>query len=49
MLLALFIYLAANQGVLVAQPIVINTIAIGSVVESATHFARGQESMRIER
>jgi hypothetical protein len=41
MILSLFIYLAANQGILVAQPIVINAVALGSIVENAVSYERG--------
>lgn len=34
MLLALLIFLGANQGVIVAQPLVINSLALGAVLTS---------------
>jgi hypothetical protein len=36
MILAVFIYFCANQGLLVAQPVVVNLLAAGSV---ATTYA----------
>jgi len=32
MILAVFIYFCANQGLLVASPVVVNVLAAGSVV-----------------
>lgn len=32
MILAVFIYLCANQGLLVASPVIVNTLAAGSVI-----------------
>ena len=48
MIIALLIYLAANQGVLVAAPIVVNSLAIGSIVSEATIYDRGYNSGRCD-
>lgn len=38
MLLALLIYLAANQGILIAAPIVINSLAIGAIATESAPY-----------
>lgn len=48
MIIALLIYLAANQSVLVAAPIVVNSLAIGSILSEATVYSRGYNSGRCD-
>ena len=44
MTLIFLIYLAANQGVLVAQPVVINALALGVTLESVSSYKDGLNS-----
>lgn len=41
MILAIFIYLGASTGLIVAQPAVINTLAVGTVVTEWGAYYKG--------
>lgn len=41
MIIALAIYLLAHTGVLVAPPVVVNVLAIGSIAENGVSYQNG--------
>lgn len=43
MIIALLIYLGAHTGVIVAQPVIINSLAIGTVITESNAYYQGQK------
>lgn len=43
MILALLIYLGAHTGVIVAEPVVINALAVGSLAEKSASYYEGRQ------
>ena len=38
MIMALLIYLGAHTGVIIAQPVIVNALAVGSVISSKCYY-----------